>query len=146
MVMSPLVPQIVIDTNVMVAGLRSNRGTAFRLLSLVGTGLFDIHLSVPLVLEYEEVLLRELQNLYASQATIERVIDYHCAVATHHEIYFLWRPFLRDQDDDMVLELAVKAGCDSIVTYNRRDFVGIEQFGLQAIEPADFLRSIGALP
>jgi predicted nucleic acid-binding protein len=44
-------PQIVIDTNVLVAGLNSNRGAAFRLLSLVGTGRFDIHLSVPLVLE-----------------------------------------------------------------------------------------------
>ncbi|PSB18209.1 hypothetical protein C7B65_16010 [Phormidesmis priestleyi ULC007] len=51
-------PQIVIDTNVIVSGLRSKRGSAFRLLTLVDTGLFDIHLSVPLVLEYEEVLYR----------------------------------------------------------------------------------------
>ena len=50
------ISHIVIDTNVMVAGLRSRRGSAFRLLTLVGTGQFDIHLSVPLVLEYEEVL------------------------------------------------------------------------------------------
>ena len=141
-----ITPQIVIDTNVLVAGLRSKRGTAFRLLSLVGTGLFGIHLSVPLVLEYEEVLLRELPNLSVSRAAVEHIIDYHCAVATPHEIYFLWRPFLRDQDDDMVLELAVKAGCDSIVTYNQRDFADIEQFGLQTITPADFLRSTGALP
>lgn len=138
-------PQIVIDTNVLVAGLRSNRGAAFRLLSLVGTGRFDIHLSVPLVLEYEEILLRELPHLMVSQTAVERIIDYHCQVATHHEIYYLWRPFLRDQDDDMVLELAVKAGCDNIVTFNKRDFVGLEQFGLQTVTPADFLRSIGAL-
>lgn len=144
--MTMLVPQIVIDTNVIVAGLRSKRGAAFRLLSLVGTGLFDIHLSVPLILEYEEILLRELPHLSVSQAAVENVIDYHCAVATHHEIYFLWRPFLRDQDDDMVLELAVKAGCDSIVTYNKRDFAGIERFNLRTIAPADFLRSIGVLP
>ncbi|CBN57890.1 MULTISPECIES: PIN domain-containing protein [Kamptonema] len=52
-------PEIVIDTNVSVAGLRSSRGSAFRLLQLIGTGIFDIHLSVPLVLEYEEVLLRD---------------------------------------------------------------------------------------
>lgn len=126
-------PQIIIDTNVLIAGLRSNRGTAFRLLSLVGTGQFDIHLSVPLVLEYEEVLFRELPNLQVSQAAVERIIDYHCQVATHHEVYFLWRPFLRDQDDDMVLELAVKVRCDSIITYNQRDFTGIEQFGLQTV-------------
>jgi hypothetical protein len=50
------IPQIVIDTNIIVAGIRSRNGSAFRLLTLVGTGRFDIHLSVPLVLEYEEVL------------------------------------------------------------------------------------------
>ena len=55
-------PHIVIDTNVMVAGLRSRRGSAFRLFMLVGTGRFALHLSVPLVLEYEEVLLRELPH------------------------------------------------------------------------------------
>ncbi len=63
----------------------------------------------------------------------------------HHAIFFLWRPYLRDPKDDMVLELAVKAGCESIVTYNTRDFTGVEQFGLQAIEPGIFLQSIGAL-
>jgi len=51
-------PQIVIDTNVIIAGLRSRKGVAFKLLELIGTDLFSIHLSVPLVLEYEEVLLR----------------------------------------------------------------------------------------
>jgi predicted nucleic acid-binding protein len=56
-------PHLVIDTNVMVAGLRSRRGSAFRLFMLVGTGRFAIHLSVPLVLAYEEVLLRELPHL-----------------------------------------------------------------------------------
>jgi hypothetical protein len=45
----------------------------------------------------------------------------------------------------MVLELAVKAGCDNVITYNLRDFAGIEKFGLKAIEPVEFLRSIGAL-
>jgi putative PIN family toxin of toxin-antitoxin system len=138
-------PQIVIDTNVIVAGLRSRRGSAFRLLTLVGTGLFDIHLSVPLVLEYEEVLLRQLPNLPVTETAIRDLIDFHCAVAKHHAIFFLWRPYLRDPKDDMVLELAVKAGCESIVTYNTRDFTGVEQFGLQAIEPGIFLQSIGAL-
>ncbi|MFN9732813.1 MAG: PIN domain-containing protein [Microcystis sp.] len=63
-----------------------------------------------------------------------------------HEIFFLWRPFLRDPKDDMVLELAVKAGCQSIITYNTRDFAGVEQFGLCLLEPSGFLRLIGKLP
>lgn len=140
------IPQIVIDTNVLVAGLRSRRGGAFRLLTLVGTGRFDIHLSVPLVLEYEDVLLRELPHLQVSRTAVEDLIDFHCAVATCHPIFFLWRPFLRDPKDDMIVELAVKAGCGFIVTYNTRDFAGVEQFGLWAIEPGAFLQHIGALP
>ena len=138
-------PQIVIDTNIVVAGLRSRNGSAFRLLELVGNEQFTIHLSVPLILEYEEVLLRELPNLAVNALGIRDFLDFHCAVATHHQIFFLWRPFLRDPKDDMVLELAVKARCDSVVTYNIRDFVGVEQFGISAITPAKFLESIGAL-
>ncbi len=140
------IPQIVLDTNIVVSGLRSQRGSAFRLLELVGTGVFDIHLSVPLVLEYREVLSRELSHLYVSATDIEDLIEFHCSVATRHRIFFLWRPYLPDPKDDMLLELAVKAGCDSVVTYNTRDFVGIEQFGIKAITPAEFLRAIGALP
>ncbi len=141
-----LLPQIVIDTNVIVAGLRSRRGSAFQLITLIDTGQFDIHLSVPLVLEYTEVLLRELSNLYLSREEVDNLIDFYCAVGVQHEIFFLWRPFLRDPKDDMVLELAVKAGCQSIITYNTRDFVGVQQFGLNLLEPSEFLRLIGKLP
>ena len=139
-------PQVVIDTNIIVAGLRSKRGSAFQLLSLIDTGQFDIHLSVPLVLEYTEVLLRELPNLYLSHDEVDDLIDFYCAVGVHHEIFFLWRPFLRDPKDEMVLELAVKAGCESIITYNTRDFAGIEQFGLKLLKPSEFLRLLGKLP
>jgi len=130
----------------MVAGLRSRRGRAFRLLTLVGTGQFDIYLSVPLVLEYEEVLLRELPHLQVSRTVVEDVLDFHCTVATRHRIFFLWRPYLPDPSDDMLLELAVTARCDFIVTYNTRDFISIERFAIRAIEPGEFLRYIGALP
>ena len=126
-------PQVVIDTNVIVAGLRSRLGSAFQLLTLIDTGQFDIHLSVPLVLEYTEVLLRELPNLYLSREEVDDLIDFYCTVGVQHEIFFLWRPFLRDPKDEMILELAVKAGCQSIITYNscyadrkRRDLNGIQ--------------------
>ena len=139
------IPQVVIDTNVIVAGLRSRRGSAFQLLTLIGTEHFDIHLSVPLVLEYTEVLIRELPNLYLNRDEVEDLIDFYCSVGVHHEIFYLWRPILRDPKDEMVLELAVKAGCESIITYNTRDFAGVEQFGLKLLEPSEFLRLIGRL-
>jgi predicted nucleic acid-binding protein len=98
-------PEIVIDTNVFVAGLRSRRGASFMLLSLVGSGRFGINLSVPLVLEYEEVLLWTESGIFLPHSAIEDVLDYHCSVARHHEIFFLWRPYLKDPKDDMVLSL-----------------------------------------
>jgi len=116
---------IVLDTNVIVAAVRSRKGAAFQLLSLVGSARFHIAVSVPLVLEYEDALLRQLAETSLSKADIHAVLDYLCSVGKHQDIFFLWRPMLRDPKDDMVAEVAVAAGCDSIVTYNRRDFVGV---------------------
>lgn len=135
-------PDIVLDTNVLVAGVRSRRGRAFEVLSLVGTGRFTIHVSVPLMIEYEAALR---QQTTASPAVIDAMLDYHCAVGQRHRIFFLWRPYLADPKDDMVLEVAVTGQCEYIVTYNTRDFAGSERFGLQALTPDAFLTQIGAL-
>jgi predicted nucleic acid-binding protein len=59
------------------------------------------------------------------------------------EIFFHWRPHLRDPEDEFILELAVAGGCRYIVTFNARDFAGAEQFGIQVISPGTFLRLIG---
>ena len=115
------------------------------MLSMVGSDRFGINLSVPLVMEYEDVLLRPEMGIEVSPAGIGAVLDYHCAVARHHQIYFLWRPFLRDPNDDMVLELAVKAGCRFVITYNLRDFAGSEKLGVEALTPVEFLKRIGEL-
>lgn len=138
-------PQIVLDTNVLVAGLRSRSGASFRLLDLVGEERFDIHLSVPLIFEYEDALARQVAQHTISAEAMEAVLDFHCAVAERHQIFFLWRPYLRDPRDDMVLELAVRAGAAFVITYNTRDFAGIEDFGVRAIPPAVFLRQIGEI-
>lgn len=136
-------PQVVIDTNVIVTGLRSNRGSAFRLLQLIGTGKFDMNISVPLILEYEDVLLRQATVLKLSKKDVDDLIDYYCIVGNQHEIFYLWRPTLKDPEDEMLLELAVKAQCDYLITFNLRDFQGIEQFGISAIRPHEFLKIIG---
>ena len=137
-------PRVVLDTNVVVAGLRSRRGAAFRLLSEVGRGRFEIALSVPLVLEYEDALLRPgLTGL--RQGEVDVVLDYFCKVAHLQQIFYLWRPLVPDPKDDMLLELTVAARCQSIVTYNVRDFAGAEKFGLSVLAPGPFLVSVGAL-
>jgi len=140
------IPQIVIDTNVLVTAQRSKRGASAKLLSLVGTGQFDIHVSVPLILEYEAVLRRYRAELGLTQEDVADLVDALCALAKHQKIYFLWRPYLRDRNDEMVLELAVAARCDSIVTYNHRDFRGAEKFGIRVVDARKFLQEIGELP
>lgn len=137
------VAQVVLDTNVLVSGLWSRRGASYRLLTLTGVGKFDIYLSVPLVLEYESLLKREQKQLGLTSKDVDDLLDYLCAIAHRREIFFLWRPFLRDPRDDMILELAVTAECDGIVTFNTKDFAGVESFGLQIWTPGDFLKSIG---
>ena len=137
-----MAPNIVIDTNVIIAALRSKRGASNKLLSMVGTQKFEIHDSVALILEYEEVLQRQRKELSLSETEISLFIDSLCAMAHHPQVYFLWRPYLRDIDDDLVLELAVSAQCEYILTHNTRDFRGSERFGVQAITPKEFLQII----
>ncbi len=140
------VPQIVIDTNVFVAALQSQYGTSYRLLMLLESGKFDIHLSVPLVLEYEAVAKRFVgEKAHLTLGDVDDILDYVCSVAQQHRVYYLWRPFLSDPKDDMVLELAVAASCDFIVTYNTDDFAGVEKFGVRALTSQEFLRRIGEL-
>jgi len=138
-------PQVVLDTNVIYSGLRSRRGASFKLLSLLGSGRFEIHLSVPLVLEYEEVLQEKRRDLGLTEADVNDVVNYLCRVAGLHEIHFLWRPRLKDPDDEMILELAVGAGCDYIVTYNKEDFPGVENFGIELVTAKELLQKIGVL-
>jgi putative PIN family toxin of toxin-antitoxin system len=133
--------RVVLDTNVMVAALRSRQGASYQLLSLLGEGRFEIAVSVPPVLEYEDALARDLEGPYSRQ-DVEDLLDFLCQVAHRQRIFFLWRPCLPDPKDDMVLELAVAAGCEAIVTFNARDFVGAERLGLRVDTPGGFLRSL----
>jgi len=90
----------------------------------------------------EEVLLRYQSELGLTQ---EDVVDALCALSKHHKSYFLWRPYLRDRKDELVLELAVAARCNYIVTYNQRDFGGAETLGIRVMDPRTFLQEIGEL-
>ena len=140
-----MLPRIILDTNVFIAALRSTRGASFKLLSLLGTGKFDLIISVPLVFEYEDVAKRQARALGLTNKDIDDILDYLCQVGEQRSIFFLWRPLLRDPKDDFVLELAVESGCDYIVTFNAKDFVGAERFGLQILQPKDLLKIIGEL-
>lgn len=136
-------PRIVIDTNVLIASLRSQYGASHKLLLLLGCGKFEIVLSVPLITEYEEAAKRLVGDKSLTNQDVDDILDYLCSVAVPKKIFYLWRPLLRDPKDDMILELAVSGGCDAIVTYNKKDFKGAETFGIPLMTAKEFLQAIG---
>ena len=138
--MNPL--ETVLDTNVLIAGLRSRRGASFELLRLVGDERWRLHLSTALLLEYEAVARREAQHLWLHPERIEDVLEYLSAKAQEHAISFRWRPWLSDPNDDFILELAVSAQARYIVTHHLRNFAGVESFGIDAITPAQTLMKL----
>ncbi len=137
--------RIVIDTNVIFTGLKSRKGASFLLLSLLPSKKFSIAISVPLIIEYESVLMRGKLPALISEKDIGDVIDFLCHIGSKQDIFFLWRPCLPEPTDDLVLEVAVAGDCDAIVTYNKKHFKKTERFGLNVYDPKEFLVEIGVL-
>ena len=137
--------KLVIDTNVLVSALRSRRGAAYRLLRTVRQREIPFAISVALVLEYEDALGRPDMIPALPQSAVMRFFDALIALAQHQSVHFMWRPYLPDPKDDLILEVAVAAGATHIVTYNGRDFRGADQFGLMIVTPAELLRQLGEL-
>ena len=135
------IPRIVIDTNVLVSALRSRLGWSFDLLSQLGRGAYQHVVTVPLVMEYEDVLLRP-SMVRLAPAAVHDVLDYVCATAVRQSVHFLWRPRLADVKDDMVLEAAVNGQCQAIVTWNIRDFAAASEFGIAVLNPQVFLSTL----
>lgn len=132
--------RIVLDTNVLVAASRSKQGASFALVESIPSDKFQICLSVGLYAEWLEVLSRPANlppELLADDA--QKFARYLASQAHLQEIHFLWRPFLADSDDDMVLELAIAAQCQHIITYNVAHFRGADRFGIEVLTPREFL-------
>jgi predicted nucleic acid-binding protein len=106
---------------------------------------FTLLVSTPLLIEHEAVMTRA-EHLSASGLTaaeIGVILDAVAAAAEPVQLAFLWRPALRDPDDDMVLEAAVNGRAAAIVTFNKRDFVPASaQFGIQVLSPGEAVRHL----
>ena len=135
--------QVVIDTNVFVAALRSRRGASFRLLDRLGDPRWQANLSVALALEYEQVAKRKCVQGEVTEQLIDDILDRVIFRCRRRPVFYRWRPFLPDPKDEFVLEEAVESQCDFIITFNTKDFAGVEQFGIVAVTPKEFLMKIG---
>jgi len=135
--MKPL--QIVMDTRVLIAGMRSKSGVSNAFLRLLDEPRVRFHISNALLFEYEEVLHREQAALGLTDHDIDNVLDGFCSLAENHYRLFTWRPISSDPDDDFVLDLALSARVDCLVTYNFRDLQFIEQYGIKLMTPGQVL-------
>jgi putative PIN family toxin of toxin-antitoxin system len=137
--------RIVMDTDVLVAAFRSPTGASREIVRLLYQGIIEGAASVPLMLEYEEVMLRpEQQEATGLEVSEVHIILDQLAVVLHPVMtYFLWRSFLRDPDDELVLEAAINGRADVLVTFNVRDyFPAAQYFRLEVLRPAEFLRRL----
>ncbi|GAB1362229.1 putative toxin-antitoxin system toxin component, PIN family [Rhodobacter sp.] len=136
--------KLVLDTNILVAGVRSRTGASNPLLVAGFRRRFVWCCSVPLFYEYEEVLNRAefLLDAGVTRQAMAAFLTDLAAIVVPVGIDFQWRPQLGDPDDDMVLEAAINCG-GAIVTHNMRDFGAIPaRFGLALMTPAEALRRI----
>jgi putative PIN family toxin of toxin-antitoxin system len=137
--------RIVIDTNVFISALRSKRGASYKLLFETDRSLFVQNISTPLVLEYESIAKRELPSLTVTVEHVDAILDKICKGSQECTVSFRWRPHLKDPNDDFILELAVQSQSRYIVTYNKADFAGVEEFGIDLVTPKEFLQILGEI-
>ena len=141
----PKTYQIVIDTNVLVSGLRSNQGASYKLLSILNDRRWQVNVSTALMYEYEEILKDASKGLGLTLQDVDLAINAICNIANFHPIFFLWRPMLKDADDEFLVDLAFNAQADFIITYNQKDLQAVEKFGIQVVTPKQFLQIVGEI-
>jgi predicted nucleic acid-binding protein len=138
---------VVMDTDVLVAAVRSDRGASRVLLTAALERRYEVLASVPLMLQYESVLTRSEHLVAAgiSEADLQVLLDAIALVTVPVRISYLWRPMLPDPDDDLVLETAVNGHAKAVITFNRRHFdSAAARFGLEILAPVEAVRRLEA--
>lgn len=121
--------------------MRSQNGASQQLLRMLPSPKFTPALSLSFYVEWQAVLTRpEHMPPGATNEQMHSFLRYLASLCHLQDIHYLWRPFLRDPNDDMVLECAVASGCPYLVTHNVRDFQHSHELGVQAIRPGPFLQ------
>ena len=137
--------RLVIDTSVIVAGLRSRLGASNRVLALIAERRLVPLVTTAVFLEYEEVLRRPEHRLATgmSESGVSEFLAAFASAAEPVEVHFRWRPQLRATDDEMILEAAVNAKADAIITHNGKDFLpAAGEFAIRIMTPAALLKEL----
>lgn len=134
-----------LDTDVVVAAMRSPSGASAAILMAALEKRVTLLANVPLVFEYEATCSVKAHRVAAglNETEIRVFLDAVAALIEPVTTYFLWRPQLRDPSDEMVLEAAVNGHADAIVTFNIRDYGAVPgEFGVDVLQPRDALRRL----
>src|SRR5712692_9094122 len=129
--------RVILDTNVVLAALRSQTGASHRLLMTIGHPRWQSVITPALMFEYEDVLRRPGNAPGLSARDVSAILDLIYRRSHRQFVYFLWRPLSPDAKDDLVLDAAIAGGCDFVVTFNERHFRAAREFGIAILKPAD---------
>jgi len=130
------------DTNVLMAGLRSKSGASHELLRLLSLRRWTLVLSNTLLTEYQEILHREQSFLPYNHKEIERLLDGFCLRAEKRRLHWRWWPVLPDPDAEALIHLAAEGRVEYLVTHNVRHFSPAGRFGVSVLTPAQFLQEL----
>ena len=134
--------KVVLDTAALISAIRSSTGAAAEIVRLAAVGKLTLLMDYKLVCEYRDVALRP-QHIAASGRTsedAEAIIEMLEAIAVPVLVRIKHRPLSKDENDDMVLDVAINGDADAVVTNNIKDFrAAAERFGIQVLTPREFL-------
>jgi predicted nucleic acid-binding protein len=137
--------RVILDTNVIMAAMRSRTGASHRLLLTTGHPLWQSVVTPALMYEYEEVARRPGNIPGLSPQEITNVLNLIYRESHRQLVWFSWRPLSSDPGDDAILEAAIAGGCDFVVSFNERHLRVAREFGIEVLRPADLLKFIGEI-
>jgi predicted nucleic acid-binding protein len=137
--------RVILDTNVIVAALRSQEGASYRLLMTIGHPRWQSVVTPALMLEYEAVLRRPGNAPGLSAKDVSDILDLIYRESHRQFVYFSWRPLSSDPGDDLILDAGVAGACDFVVTFNERHMRPARELSMEVLKPADLLRRIGEI-
>ncbi len=138
-------PRATMDTNVLIAGLRSRSGASFELLRRLRAAKWKLVLSNTVLFEYEEIVKRDARTLNLTLADADKLLDALCLLAEPWSTSEQWIPILTDPSDEALAQLAFEARADYLVTHNLRHFAPADARGIKVLAPRQFLDIVRAL-
>jgi predicted nucleic acid-binding protein len=135
--------RVILDTNVVLAAMRSQTGASHRLLLTIGHARWQSVITLALMYEYEDVARRPGNAPGLSPQDITNILNLIYQQSHRQLVWFSWRPLSPDPGDDAILEAAIAGGCDFVVSFNERHLRAAREFGIEVLKPADLLKLIG---